>query len=155
MDVTKASLQGDLTEAMRAQDKVRAGTLRMVLTAITVEESAGTHHELGAEDVQKVVAKEAKKRREAAAAYTEAGRPELAAQEEAELAILEGYLPTQLTEAEVVDLIEAAVAETGATGMPQMGLVMKSVTSTDRRSLRRRQGRRDGPGSASGADPWR
>ena len=57
MDVTKASLQGDLTEAMRAQDKVRAGTLRMVLTAITVEESAGSHHELGADEVAKVVKK--------------------------------------------------------------------------------------------------
>lgn len=128
MTVTKASLQADLTEAIRAQDKVTSATLRMALTAITVEESAGAHHELSADDVLKVLAKEAKKRREAAAAYTEAGRPELAAQEEAELAILEGYLPTQLTEAEVVDLIEAAVAETGATGMPQMGVVMKAVT---------------------------
>ena len=127
MDVTKASLQAELTEAMRAQDKVRAGTLRMVLTAITVEESAGAHHELGADEVAKVIAKEAKKRREAATAYTDAGRPELAAVEQAELAILEAYLPKQLTEDEVRAIVEATVAETGATGMPQLGLVMKAV----------------------------
>ena len=128
MSISKAGLQADLTEAIRGRDQVTAATLRMALTAITTEEAAGEHHALTDEQVLKVLAKEAKKRREAAAAYTEAGRPELAAQEEAELAILEGYLPTQLTEAEVVDLIEAAVAETGATGMPQMGLVMKAVT---------------------------
>lgn len=127
MDVTKASLQAELTAAMRAQDKVRAGTLRMVLTAITVEESAGTHHELGSQDVLKVIVKEAKKRREAATAYVDAGRPELAETENAELAILEAYLPQQLTEAEVARIIESTVAQTGATGMAQMGQVMKAV----------------------------
>lgn len=127
MDVTKTSLQAELTAAMRAQDKVRAGTLRMVLTAITVEESAGTHHELGSQDVLKVIVKEAKKRREAATAYVDAGRPELAETENAELAILEAYLPQQLTEAEVARIIESTVAQTGATGMAQMGQVMKAV----------------------------
>ena len=127
MTVSKASLQSDLTDAMRAQDKVRAGTLRMALTAITMEESAGAHHELSDDEVLKVLAREAKKRREAATAYTEAGRPELAEVENAELAILQAYLPEQLDEAAVAGIIEEVIAETGATGMAQMGPVMKAV----------------------------
>lgn len=127
MTVSKASLQSDLTDAMRAQDKVRAGTLRMALTAITMEESAGAHHELSDDEVLKVLAKEAKKRREAATAYTDAGRPELAEVENAELAILQAYLPEQLDEAAVAGIIEEVIAETGATGMAQMGPVMKVV----------------------------
>ncbi|CCH72833.1 GatB/YqeY domain-containing protein [Nostocoides australiense] len=127
MTVSKASLQSDLTDAMRAQDKVRAGTLRMALTAITMEESAGAHHELSDDEVLKVLAKEAKKRREAATAYTDAGRPELAEVENAELAILQAYLPEQLDEAAVAGIIEEVIAETGATGMAQMGPVMKAV----------------------------
>ena len=127
MTVSKASLQSDLTDAMRAQDKVRAGTLRMALTAITMEESAGAHHELSDDEVLKVLAKEAKKRREAATAYTDAGRPELAEVEHAELAILQAYLPEQLGEAAVAGIIEEVIAQTGATGMTQMGPVMKAV----------------------------
>ena len=127
MTVSKASLQSDLTDAMRAQDKVRAGTLRMALTAITMEESAGAHHELSDDEVLKVLVKEAKKRREAATAYTDAGRPELAEVENAELAILQAYLPEQLDEAAVAGIIEEVIAETGATGMAQMGPVMKAV----------------------------
>ena len=100
----------------------------MVLAAITTEEVAGkTARELSDAEVQKVVNKEAKKRKEAAAAYTQAGRPELAAREEAELAVLERYLPQQLTADEFAALVAAAVAETGATGMPQLGLVMKAL----------------------------
>lgn len=125
----KATLQQDLTEAMRAQDRVRAGTLRMALTAIANEEVAGKEHRSLAEDeVLKVVAKEAKKRREAAEAYTGAGRPELAEQEEAELAVLEGYLPAQLEDAEIEQLAREAVAEVGATDMSRMGQVMKVLT---------------------------
>lgn len=122
----KATLQQHLTDAMRAQDKVRAGTLRMVLTAVTNEEVAGkAHRELSEDEVLKVVAKEAKKRREAAEAYSGAGRPELAAQEEAELAVLEGYLPAQLDDAELAELAEAAVADAGVSDMRGMGQVMK------------------------------
>lgn len=124
----KATLQHHLTEAMRAQDKVRAGTLRMVLTAVTTEEVAGrTHRELTEEELLRVVAKEGKKRREAAAAYADAGRPELAAQEEAELAVLEEYLPAQLEDAELAEIARQAVAELGATGPAAMGQVMKVV----------------------------
>ena len=127
MSVTKASLQSDLTEAIRARDQVRAGTLRMALTAITTEETAGAHNELSSDDVLKVLAREAKKRREAAAAYLHARRPELAQTEEAELAVLETYLPTRLDDAAVEAILDEVIAETGASGMAQMGTVMKAV----------------------------
>lgn len=124
----KAQVQHDLHDAMRAKDKVRAGTLRMVLTAITTEEVAGDQaRELTDDDVLKVLGKEAKKRREASTAYRGAGRPELADQEDAELAVLEGYLPAQLDDAELERIVAEAVAQTGATGMPQMGQVMKAA----------------------------
>ncbi|KAB7746556.1 GatB/YqeY domain-containing protein [Nostocoides sp. F2B08] len=122
----KARVQGDLHDAMRAKEKVRAGTLRMVLTSITNEEVSGTEQrELGDDEVLKVIAKEAKKRKEAAAAYRDAGREELADREEAELGILEEYLPAQLGDDELRAIVADAVAETGATGMQQMGQVMK------------------------------
>ena len=121
----KTRVQNDLHDAMRGKDKVRAGTLRMVLTAVTTEEVAGEHRELSDDEVLTVIAKEAKKRKEAAAAYAEAVRPELVAREEAELEILQTYLPAQLGEDELRAIVADAVAETGATGMPQMGQVMK------------------------------
>lgn len=124
----KEQLQHDLHDAMRARDKVRSGTLRMTLTAITNAEVAGDEaRELSDDEVLKVVAKEAKKRKEASAAYTDAHRPELAAVEEAELVVLEGYLPAQLDDAELRAIVARAVESTGATGMPQMGLVMKAA----------------------------
>jgi uncharacterized protein YqeY len=128
MSRLKDTLRSDLTDAIRGRDAVRAGTLRMVLTSVTTEEVAGTEaRELSDDDVLKVIAKEAKKRREASTAYTGAARPELAAKEDAELAIIETYLPAQLGDEEIEALVAEAVAETGATGMPQMGLVMKAV----------------------------
>jgi uncharacterized protein len=128
MSSLKDTLRSDLTDAIRGRDQVRAGTLRMVLTSVTNEEVAGTEaRELSDDEVLKVITKEAKKRREASAAYTGAGRAELAAKEDAELAIVEAYLPAQLGDDELEKLVAEAVAETGATGMPQMGLVMKAV----------------------------
>lgn len=124
----KTTIQDDLHAAMRERDKVRAGTLRMVLTAITTAEVAGTQvKELTDDDVLHVLAKEAKKRKESATAFTDAGRPELAEREEAELVVLEAYLPTQLTDAELEAIAAQAVADTGATGMQQMGQVMKAA----------------------------
>ena len=115
---------------MRQHDKVRSETLRMALTAITNEEVSGTTaRELSDDEVLRVVAKEAKKRREAATAYKDVKRPELAAKEEAELAILEAYLPAQLSDEELQALVAQAIGESGATGMPQMGLVMKAATA--------------------------
>ena len=122
----KATVQQDLTTAMRERDQLRAGTLRMALTAITTEEVSGKEaRELDDDDVLRVIAKEAKKRKEAATAFSGAGRPELAAQEEAELAILEAYLPAQLSDDELEAIAARAVEQTGATGMAQMGQVMK------------------------------
>jgi len=126
----KATLRADLHSSMREHDKVRSETLRMTLTAITNEEVSGTAaRELSDDEVLRVVAKEAKKRREAATAYLDAKRPELAAKEEAELAILEAYLPAQLSDAELQALVAQALEQTGATGMPQMGLVMKAASA--------------------------
>lgn len=124
----KDTLRSDLTAAIRSRDQVSAATLRMVLTAVTNEEVSGTQaRELSDDEVLRVVTKEAKKRREASEAYTGAQRPELAAKEDAELAVLEGYLPEQLDDAALQVLVAQAVEQTGATGMPQLGLVMKTV----------------------------
>jgi uncharacterized protein YqeY len=124
----KATVQRDLTAAMRERDQVRAGTLRMALTAISTEEVSGKEaRELTDDDVLKVLAKEAKKRKEAATAFTDAGRPELAAKEDAELAVLEAYLPAQISDAELESIVAKAVEATGATGMQHMGQVMKAA----------------------------
>ncbi len=125
-DSLKATLQHDLHAAMRAREEVTVSTLRMVLTAISTAEVSGTAaRELGDDEVLKVLTKEAKKRKEAATAYAEAGRGELAEREGAELAVLEGYLPEQLGEVEVEAVVERAIEQVGATSMAQMGQVMK------------------------------
>ena len=128
MTTLKEQLKSDLTTAMRERDQVRAGSLRMALTAVTNEEVAGTsHRDLTDDDVLKVLTKEAKKRREASAAYVDAKRPELAAKEEAELVVLEAYLPKQLSDEELEGIVSGAVASSGATGLPQLGLAMKAA----------------------------
>ena len=120
-------------DAMRARDKVRSGALRMALTSITNEEVAGKEaRRLSDDEVLKVLAKEAKKRKEAATAYRDAGHPDRAEAEEAELAVLEAYLPAQLDDAELEALVAQAVTETGATGMPQMGQVVKAAGARGR-----------------------
>ena len=124
----KATVQSDLTDAIRQRDQVRSGTLRLALTAITNEEVSGTEaRELTDAEVLKVLAKEAKKRKEAATAYTDAARPELADREEAELLVLEAYLPAQLSDDELTTIVAAAIEQTGATGMQQLGQVMKAA----------------------------
>lgn len=124
----KTQLHTDLTTAMKSRDQLRSGTLRMALTAITNEEVAGkSARELSDADVITVLTKEAKKRREAATAYEDAGRPDLADKERAELEVLNAYLPAQLTEAELAELVAAAITESGAEGPQGMGSVMKLV----------------------------
>ncbi|MEY3325146.1 MAG: hypothetical protein RL694_33 [Actinomycetota bacterium] len=124
----KEKLQNDLTASMRARDEVRSGTIRMILTAIKNEEVAGKEaRELSDAEVITVLSREAKKRREAAEAYEQAGAADRAANEKAEGAIIAEYLPAQLSEQEIKDLIAAAIAETGASGPQHMGLVMKSI----------------------------
>jgi len=125
----KERLRTDLSAAMRARDQVRMRTLRSALTAITNEEVAGhAARELSDDEVLKVLAKEAKKRREAADAFGSAGRAEQAAAEQAEGEVLAGYLPAQLDDGELTRMVAETIAETGATGMRGMGQVMKTVT---------------------------
>lgn len=124
----KDTLHSDLTDAMRAQDDVRRATLRMALTAITNEEVAGkVARELSDDEVLKVLARELKKRKEAATAFSDAGHPDRAAAELAEAAVLEGYLPAQLDDDALRALVTATVAELGASGPQAMGQVMKAV----------------------------
>ena len=126
MSELKDRLRADLTTAIRGRDEVATATLRMALAAITTEEVAGSDaRELSDDEVLKVLARESKKRREAAEAFGSAGREELAERERAESTVLERYLPTQLDDAAVSELVVAAIAETGATGMQQMGAVMR------------------------------
>lgn len=127
-DTLKARIQHELHDSMRARDTLRSGTLRMVLTAVTNAEVAGDEaRQLSDDEVLQVIAREAKKRKEAATAYLGAHRPELAATEEAELAILETYLPAQLSDADILAIVTEVVATQGAQGMAAMGQVMKAV----------------------------
>jgi len=125
----KERLRADLNAAMRARDQVRMRTLRMALTSITNEEVAGASaRDLTDDEVLKVLTREAKKRREAAEAFSAAGRSDQAAAERAEGDVLAGYLPAQLSDDDLAALVDAAIAETGASGMAAMGQVMKTVT---------------------------
>lgn len=125
----KARLKNDLNVSMKARDELTTATLRMALTAITTEEVAGASaRELTDDEVLRVLVREAKKRREAAQAYVDAQRDELAARERAEGTVLARYLPAQLSDDELVELVRDAVAEAGASEPRQMGAVMKLVT---------------------------
>ncbi len=122
----KEKLQADLTDAIRSRNEVVSGTVRMLLAAITNEEVAGKAAKVLTDaEIITVLSREAKKRREAVEAYTQAKRDDLASKEKAEAAVIANYLPEQLSEDEIKKLIQAAIAETGATGAAGMGLVMK------------------------------
>ena len=128
MGELKDRLQTDLTESMKARDEQRTATLRMVLTAIGTEEVAGrSARVLTGDEELKVLAREAKKRREAAEAFRSGGAEDRAARELAEEEVLSTYLPAQLSDAELAELVAAAVAESGAQGPQAMGAVMKVV----------------------------
>ena len=125
----KERLRADLNDAMRARDQVRMRTLRMALTSITNEEVAGdSARDLSDEEIVKVLTREARKRREAAEAFGNAGRAEQAAAERAEGEVLATYLPAQLGDDELAALVSEVIAETGASGMQDMGRVMKTLT---------------------------
>ena len=131
MSALKDRLRADLTTAIKARDELRSSTLRMVLTAITNAEVAGkVARDLTDEDILGVLSTEAKRRREAATAFADGGREEMAAKEAAEGEVIAEYLPTPLTDAEVAELVTAAIAQTGAAdeGMRAMGKVMGVVT---------------------------
>ena len=125
----KDRLRNDLTAAMKARDEVRTRTLRMALTSVANEEVAGkAARDLDDAEVQRLVAREAKRRREAAEAFDAAGRPDQAASERAEEEVLSGYLPAQVDDAELTAIVAGAITETGAAGIRAMGQVMKAVT---------------------------
>ena len=127
MAALKDRLRTDLTTAMKGRDELRSSTLRMLLAAITNAEVSGkVARELSDEEVVGVLATEAKRRREAASAFADGGRAEMAAKEEAEAAVIADYLPAQLSADEISDLVTAAIAQTGAAGegMRAMGKVM-------------------------------
>ena len=128
----KEQLHTDLTAAIKAKDSLTSGTLRMVLAAITNEEVSGKEARvLNDQDMITVLNREAKKRKEAATAYDDAKRPELADKERAELGIIQAYLPTALSDEDLAKIIASAVAEvaaSGATGPSAMGAVMKIVS---------------------------
>ena len=130
MSALKDRLRSDLTAAMKSRDELRSSTIRMVLAAITNAEVAGKQaRELDDDDVVAVLATEAKKRREAATAFADAGRTELADKERAEAGVLADYLPEQLDEAEIAEIVRAAIEQTGAAadGPRAMGKVMSVV----------------------------
>jgi uncharacterized protein len=127
----KERLRADLTTSIKDRNKVRAGTIRMVLSAISEAEVAGTEaRELSDQQVLDVVIREAKKRREAEEAYAAAGRTELAEREQAESAVLADYLPKPLSADEVTAIVADAIAQTGAAelGPKGIGKVMGVVT---------------------------
>jgi uncharacterized protein YqeY len=121
----KERLRADLTTAMKARDELRTATLRMVLAAVTAEEVAGKEaRKLSDDEVQGVLRREAKKRREAADAFGAAGRTEQAEREKAEGEVLAGYLPLQLEDADLAAIVADVVTRTGASGLKDMGRVM-------------------------------
>jgi uncharacterized protein YqeY len=131
MAALKDQIRADLTASMKDRDEVRTRTLRMVLTEISKEEVSGTSsRELEDAEIERLLTREAKRRREAAEAFRGAGRTDQAAAEMAEGEILAEYLPAQLDEAELTAVVAAAIAETGAAGQGAMGQVMKAVTPT-------------------------
>ena len=124
----KERLHSDLTEAIRSRDELRSGTIRMVLTAITNEEVSGkSARVLSDAEIITVLSREAKKRREAADAFKDAGRADRAEQETNEGKVITEYLPEQLSEEDIAKIIADAITETGASGPAGMGLVMKAI----------------------------
>jgi hypothetical protein len=114
-------VQDDVRTAMKARDRARAGALRMVVDVLQQDAKLGKGDEVA------VLQRERKKRVEAAEAYEDAGRAEQAAAERFEAELIEGYLPQQLSDAELAELVDAAVAETGASEQRQMGTVMSAL----------------------------
>lgn len=124
----KQKLQSDLNTAMKSRSTVVAETIRMVLTAITNEEVAGKEKkELSDAEIITVLTREAKKRREAAEAFENGGRADRAAAERAEGEVIASYLPAQLSEAEIKNLIAETITAVGAAGPSDMGKVMGSL----------------------------
>jgi uncharacterized protein YqeY len=128
MSTLKTQLESDLRDSMKARDELLTSTLRMAIAAVRTAEVAGKQaRELSDDEILGVLTKEAKKRREAAEAFAGAGRTESAEKEQAEEQILKRYLPAQLSDDEISELVATALAEGGFTGMGEMGRAMKAA----------------------------
>ena len=119
-------LQKDMVAAMKAKDELKLGAIRMVKTAL-MKEKVDSMKDLDEAAEMKVLNMLLKQRRESVEMFRKGGREEQAAREEAEIAIIESYMPAMATEEEVTAAVEAALAETGAATAKQMGLVMKAA----------------------------
>jgi uncharacterized protein len=122
----KQQIISDMTAAMKAQDAARTSTLRMVKAAIMNREKEGGG-ETSDEDVLKLLRSQVKQRRDSVEQYEKANRPDLADKEQAEIAIIETYLPQSASQEEVDQAVAAAISETGASSMKEMGGVMKAA----------------------------
>ena len=145
MSALKDQLRSDMTAAMKARDSIRTQTLRMVMTAVSNAEVAGNaSRELADDDVVAILVSEHKKRKEAAEAFDQGNRPELAQKERDEAAVISEYLPEPLTDEEIVAIVAASVADANGAelGMKAMGQVMGAVTAQTR-------GRADGAAVAA------
>ena len=123
-------LDADLKDAMKSGDTTRKLAIRAVKTAITEAKVAGTEAKtVNDADVLAIITKQVKQRRDSIIEYTKGGRPDLAVQEQAEIAVLEVYLPQQLSEAEIRERAQAVIAELGVTDMKGFGSVMKRLSA--------------------------
>ncbi|QXM11532.1 GatB/YqeY domain-containing protein [Geomonas subterranea] len=119
-------LNAELKEAMRSRDTLRLSTIRMVLSSVK-NRDIELRRELNDSEITETIVTLCKQRRESIRLFKEAGRQELVDKEEAELALLMGYLPQQLTREELAELVTKVIAEVGATGGKDMGKVMKAI----------------------------
>ncbi len=123
----QARIDSDLKDAMRAKDPAKLGVLRMLKSALKYSaiEKSGAEGELGDAEATQVIRKQVKQRQDSIESFEKGGRPELAAKEKEELALLTDYLPQAMSSDELATAVRAAIAETGATSRAQMGAVMK------------------------------
>ena len=123
-------LSSDLKDAMRSGDKARVGTIRLMTSAIKsadIEARPAGKDPIGDPEILQVLAKMIKQRRDSIEQFNAGGRPELAANEAAEIAVIEGYMPKQMSEAEVEASAKAVIAAVGAAGVKDMGKVMTAM----------------------------
>ena len=127
--MTKAELQNQLKESMLAKDEVRTSTIRLLLSAINYFEiqKGGAGYEASEEDVMQVIGNQAKQRRDSIEEYKKAQRQELVDKEQKELDILQSYLPEQMSEEEVKDIVDQTITEVGGSGMQDMGKIMGAL----------------------------
>jgi len=126
----REAISAALKDAMKARDADRTGTLRLIGAAIKdrdIESRVGGTGTASEDELKQLLAKMVKQRQESAQIYDENGRPELAAKEKAEIAVIQEFLPKQLSDDEVAAAIDAAIAETGAASMKDMGKVMGAL----------------------------